>query len=372
MCRRIPEWGRAAADGGGRENCLPVGNQPASPRGGTTRTVRGLLIFAVVLGLLAAGPTASALVMLSVNPDCATVPEGSWTNLNHRVTCLMGDTFSSFSGWHNHGNGDDCDIVSGRTGSSSTYYSNDGKYLVSAGGIAWYSPPVGQPTSTSLSAINFQTVTNVAPTIATTYLSSSSVFEGNSVSMWMQSTDPGADDHIFTVAGVAAGTDTSKSGTRTSATVNVPFNDPGGQSVPFRVDDDHDCTIVYRTLTVKNIAPMLIMTYGFPGAVGVGEEFQFAALAMHPGDHELFYGWDFDADGLYDDYTGSGGLWHYDQAGTFDVGVLVTDGHGGSDDSGFSVEVTGAGPGAIPEPITLAGLGVMGLCWAAARRRRSS
>ncbi len=103
------------------------------------------------------------------------------------------------------------------------------------------------------------TVTNVAPTIESATLNGTNdnleVPEGTQVLAAATSTDPGADDHAYTIAGQSGGTDISQTGTRSSTDVDVTQTNDGLFTIDYSVMDDDESTMTSRTLTVTNVAP---------------------------------------------------------------------------------------------------------------------
>lgn len=82
--------------------------------------------------------------------------------------------------------------------------------------------------------------------------------------------------------------------------------------------------------------------------------FDFAATAKD-GDvgDVLTFNWDFNNDGLYDDFTGSSGQWSFSSPGDYTVSLQVVDRYGLSDQGSFRVT-------AVPEPTSLLSLFVVG------------
>lgn len=130
-------------------------------------------------------------------------------------------------------------------------------------------------------------------------------------------------------------------------------------------DTDYDGSAKYLNFNVRN-APPTITSLTPDLTVGPGESFGFAATATDRGVLDvLTFDWDLDADGLYDDFSGSGGSTSFAACGLYPMGVQVSDGDGGYAYGSFNVDV-------VPEPATwlLWGAGVLGLLYCVRRGRK--
>jgi len=94
-----------------------------------------------------------------------------------------------------------------------------------------------------------------------------------------------------------------------------------------------------RFIRVLNVAPALTsVTQDL--TIKIGELFDFVAAATDPGINDvLTYDWDFNMDGVFDDFTGASGQWSFTDSGSYQVGVRVSDGNGGYDYSYFNAEI---------------------------------
>ncbi len=223
-------------------------------------------------------------------------------------------------------------------------------------------------------------VTNVAPTIVSATQDgsngNSTVNEGSTVALQMQSTDPGLDAQTFTINGGPAGVG-GTSGTRTSSTVNVAAQDQGTLTNTFNVADDDTNVSLNRSVTVNNVAPSLF-GLSTPGSILTGQTANFSVSASDPGVlDDLTFAWDLDGDGLFDDAItnqGAGGSASDTVLFTgipappnvLNLGVRVFDGDGGVDTILFNIMV--------PEPATVVmmGIGAIGLGLIARRRRKQA
>jgi hypothetical protein len=93
-----------------------------------------------------------------------------------------------------------------------------------------------------------------------------------------------------------------------------------------------------QTLRVLNVAPTITeLTEDL--VVTTNDLFDFAAAVTDPGIYDLLtFRWDFDMDGVFDDFTGSSGQWSFEEAGDYEVGLRVSDSDGGVAYSSFLVQ----------------------------------
>lgn len=212
----------------------------------------------------------------------------------------------------------------------------------------------------TVNTANTVTVNNVAPQSVTLGLSSMVIFEGQSITAQMTATDPGNDVLTFDIDGNPAGNDGGNNvpgSTRTSNVVGLgPYYENNGGSQVYtingQVEDDVDLVTTSKLLTVLNVAPTIITINPFPSInIDVADPVPFFAVATDPGIFDvLTYEWDWDNDGMFDDFTGTAGTipGFYFPINTVNnrVTVRVTDGDGGQDTAFFYVNVNAV----IPEP----------------------
>ncbi|NEQ40243.1 MAG: PEP-CTERM sorting domain-containing protein [Okeania sp. SIO3I5] len=206
------------------------------------------------------------------------------------------------------------------------------------------------------------TVRNVAPTLQGFNLSNAVINEGDSAFAELFATDPGADAISFFLNNQNIGTDTRTSGNRFVRTNLGVFADEGtftyrGQA---RDDDGGNSNIFARTLTVNNLDPIITsLTEDF--TIDTNTTFNFAATATDPGINDILtFDWDFDGDGLFDDFTGSSGEWSFSNPGLYAMNLRVSDGDGGFAYGSFTAEAED-----VPEPGSVFGLltlGALGVC----------
>jgi hypothetical protein len=103
-----------------------------------------------------------------------------------------------------------------------------------------------------------------------------------------------------------------------------------------------------KPLKVLNLAPTITqLTENL--VVKTNELFDFAAAATDPGIYDLLsFNWDFNMDGVFDDFTGATGQWSWAEEGIHQVGLEVSDGDGGSTYATFLVETVATQT--VPEP----------------------
>jgi hypothetical protein len=196
------------------------------------------------------------------------------------------------------------------------------------------------------------TVLNVAPTLTAFDLSSTTINEGQSASAQLYATDPGADGQTFFINGNAVGADGRTAGTRTVGTSLGTFADEGTFTFTSRAQDKDAAwsNPLTRTLTVLNVAPTITqLTQDL--TVMTDEWFDFTAAATDPGIQDILsFDWDFNMDGIFDDFTGTSGQWSFADAGTYEVGLRVSDGDGGFAYGSFLVDAVAQVADPEPEP----------------------
>ena len=189
-------------------------------------------------------------------------------------------------------------------------------------------------------------VLNVAPTLTNFDLSNPTILEGESVSVLLTATDPGADPISFLLNNNLIGTDNNISGTRQASLDLGIFADNGTFTYTGEAEDKDGgrSGAVGKTLTVLNVAPTInSLTQNL--LVKEGELFNFAATAFDPGINDiLLYGWDFNYDNLYDDFIGNSGQWSFANNSLNTIGLRVSDGDGGFDFGQFNVTVENVAP----------------------------
>lgn len=205
------------------------------------------------------------------------------------------------------------------------------------------------------------TVLNVRPRLTRFNLSSTTIYQGQSVSAWLSARDPGADGETFFINGKTVGMNPKTSGTRWMYTNLGTFTDVGTYDFT-AISRDKDRAFSNRrtaTLTVLNALPT-ITSLTDDLTVNAGETFDFTATAIDPGVNDtLTYAWDLNNDSVYDDFTGANGEWSFGSEGTHVISLQVADSNGGYTYSQFTVKTVAnqTVPGtAVPEPGSALGL----------------
>jgi hypothetical protein len=206
------------------------------------------------------------------------------------------------------------------------------------------------------------TVLNVAPTLFNFALSSYEIFEGQSISAFLEAIDPGADAISFLINGNSVGTNSATSGIR-SLNVGLGFEDDGIFNITGQAKDDDGglSSILSRSLKVLNVAPTInSLTSGL-----FGRQLNFTAVATDPGINDLLnFEWDFDGDGEYNDFFGSSGSWNFAKNGLYNIGLRVSDGDGGFAYKSLEVAVS------VPESSSILGILALGAFGAGSTLKR--
>jgi hypothetical protein len=118
-------------------------------------------------------------------------------------------------------------------------------------------------------------------------------------------------------------------------------------------------------VNVLNVAPTITQLTDHL-VVKRNEFFDFSGTATDPGVQDLLsFDWDFNGDGLFDDFTGNSGKWSFADPGLFDVTLRVSDGDGGLAYRQFTVQ-------AVPEPTGILSIVAVGVLGASVLRKSSS
>ncbi len=270
-----------------------------------------------------------------------TVNEGDWFNFSAEATDRNNDPLSFEWDLNNDGKYDD---FAGPRGQS--FFEDNGlkpiRLKVSDGN------PQGD-TYDSFEVL----VKNVSPTLTGLELPTPTILEGESASILLAATDPGADTISFLLNNNLIGQDTRTLGTRQASLDLGIFADNGTFTYTGQAEDkDGDrSNSISKIITVLNVAPT-ITTLTDNLTIFQNELFNFTATAFDPGVNDLLtYDWDFNNDGVYNDATGNSGQWSFTNPGTYKIGVRVSDGDGGVAMGYFNVTAQ-----AVPEPSSALGI----------------
>jgi hypothetical protein len=164
--------------------------------------------------------------------------------------------------------------------------------------------------------------------------------EGQEVKLTLSASDPNPLDPLtFELNGDPVGYATG------SGTLEhwVLLEDEGTYEFEAWVLDDEDSTYAGSvTVVVANVAPQIV---DLTEDLSVEEDiaFDFAVVADDPGILDvLTYAWDFDDDGVFDDFAGAVGQWTFAEPGVYPVHVRVSDDDGGVTPGSLTVTVTAA------------------------------
>ncbi|MFB2979751.1 PKD domain-containing protein [Microseira sp. BLCC-F43] len=181
------------------------------------------------------------------------------------------------------------------------------------------------------------------------------IFEGESVSATLKATDPNREAISFLVDGKPVGTDSRTSGTRQISANLGLFPDEGNFSYTVQAQDTSGLysNTITRTLNVLNVDPIITSLTQDLMDISTSTLFDFAATATDAGINDILtYDWDFNGDGLFDDFTGLGGQWSFLSPGLHTVGLRVSDGDGGFAYGSFKVKAISE-PTSVPEPTSI-------------------
>jgi len=333
------------------------------------------------------GQSGNAALQLNVSPANASGGAGSTTNRINGGNPLTFNSAGSTVGSQNVNNTGGGGVTA--DWNASFQYNLPGVYNISYGGtVSWQhtanpSYSTGTDNGTGFNGVGGNvnvTVNNVAPTITSANINgvngNLTVNEGAAVSLNMTSTDAGSQNTIFTINGGGAGSVAGTPGsTRTSSTLSTPGGFlPGVYVETFQSNDglvNASNGPILRNLTVLNVGPTIT---GLTPSQNIDPTlpFNFFATATDPGvalGDTLAYNWDWDNNGLFNDYTGASGTipanYYPLTNGAHKVSVQVTDSYGGVATDSFILTV-------VPEPSTLVmvGLGAAGIGLIARKRRR--
>jgi hypothetical protein len=111
-------------------------------------------------------------------------------------------------------------------------------------------------------------------------------------------------------------------GDASGPTATAVFNTSGAHAVRICVDVDQ--TISRQDIIVRNRPPVASFTVG-PTAPVARELVTLTSSAVDVDGPIILQQWDLDGDGVYDDATGERALYFWRRAGTYQVGLSVTD-----------------------------------------------
>ena len=183
------------------------------------------------------------------------------------------------------------------------------------------------------------TVANRAP-VAAFGISPASPSTGQAVTLTSSSTDPDG-----TVASQAWDLDNDGAyDDGTAATASQTYAKAGTYTVRLQVPDDDGATnSVSKTVTVANRAPVAAFSVA-PASPSTGQAVSFSSSSSDPDGTIASQAWDLDNDGAYDDGTAATASKTFAKAGTYTVGLKVTDDNGDTNTLAKNVTVANRPP----------------------------
>ena len=183
------------------------------------------------------------------------------------------------------------------------------------------------------------TVANRAP-VAAFGISPASPSTGQAVTLTSSSTDPDG-----TVASQAWDLDNDGAyDDGTAATASQTYAKAGTYTVRLQVTDDDGATnSVSKTVTVANRAPVAAFSVA-PASPSTGQAVSFSSSSSDPDGTIASQAWDLDNDGAYDDGTAATASKTFAKAGTYTVGLKVTDDNGDTNTLAKNVTVANRPP----------------------------
>ncbi|MEA2436077.1 MAG: large repetitive protein, partial [Thermoleophilaceae bacterium] len=276
----------------------------------------------------AAGCGVAANVPPAASFTASADPAPTGTSLTFTSTSTDSDGSVASQAWDldNDGQFDD-----GTGTSASTSFAKAGSYTVRL--------KVTDNRGASSIATRVVTATNRPPVAAFTS-APASPSTGDPVTFTSSSSDP--DGTIATVAW-----DLDNDGAyddATGGTASKTFTKAGTYTVGVKVTDDNgDSSTVSHTVTVANRAPAAAFGAA-PNPAPTGTAVAFTSTSSDPDGTIAAQAWDLDNDGAYDDGTGGSASKSFTKAGTYTVGLKVTDDNGGSSTVSHTVTITNRSP----------------------------
>ncbi len=194
------------------------------------------------------------------------------------------------------------------------------------------------------------TVTNRAP-VAAFSAAPNPVASGTTVTFTSGSTDP--DGTVASQAWDLNNDGSYNDGTGTTASRS--FAKSGTYTVGLKVTDDNGVTnTITHTVTVTDRAPVAAFSAA-PNPVPSGTTVTFTSGSTDPDGTVASQAWDLNNDGSYDDGSAATASRSFAKAGTYMVGLKVTDDEGASTTTTHTVTVTNRSPvaafSAAPNPV---------------------
>jgi len=192
------------------------------------------------------------------------------------------------------------------------------------------------------------TVNNVAPTINSVIPSPTTVNQGESVTVTVTATDPGAGSDPLTYAFDCDDDGAYEIGPQSGSQAACTMRPAGARTIRVRVTDSNGASIIgTTTVTVNNVAPTIVSLTN-SGPIIEGNSVTVTLTATDPGgaSDPLTYAFDCNNDGNYEigPQSGNSAACFFGDNGVYTVGARVADSNGGSASSTTAVTVNNAPP----------------------------
>jgi PKD repeat protein len=274
----------------------------------------GASALALAAGVAQAAPPTAQFTSSPASPRAdATTHQGDPVAFSSTSTPAAGGTIDSQS-W------DFGDGGSGSGAGPSHTYTTPGAKTVKLT-VLGTQPPNAQESASATHTVNV--VANQAP-VAKIKVTPAVPTVGTSVTLASQSTDPDG-----TIASQSWDLDNNGTfGDATTKSAKKTFTTAGQTTVALQVTDDLGHTSTTTATFRVNAPPVAAIGAPSPSKPIAGDTVTFRSTSTDPDGTVTQVAWDLDHDGIYNDATGPVAQRTFATAGTYSVGVLVTDNDG--------------------------------------------